>query len=219
MNDKLHIALLDDHPLIVKGLLALLRKWVFVSKVEGFTDVAAFNAYITQHKVDVAILDLRIKGEEVGYDLAAHIKKNVALTQVLIYTAHTETPIVNRCVNLGVDAYVSKDSDVSELKNALQQLMHEQTYFSSDIQDKIGSTGNAHNRNGAHADNEPLTSRELEILTLICKGNDYRQISEKMYISPNTVRKHRQNIMQKTHTHNMQQLYSYALERGLINSN
>ena len=74
---------------------------------------------------------------------------------------------------------------------------------------------NDHARKHYHRKNE-MSSREIEILILICKKKDYKQIAGILFISENTVRKHRQNLMLKTNSHNVTDLYEYALKHEII---
>lgn len=220
MNAKLNIAILDDHPLIIKGLASLLRKYTLVKSVVGFSDVKSFRDYLTNYEIDVVILDLRIKGEDLGFEITDFIKNQLSNIKVLIYSSHVESAIVSRCVHLGVDAYVSKDSSVNEIKTALQSLLNNQKYYSTDIHELLSNATLSNDLSSTKNQKKTkLSTREVEIIKLICMGYNYKQISEKLFISQNTVRKHRQNIMHKTDTHNIQALYKYARAMSIINDN
>lgn len=221
MTDKYSVAILDDHPLILSALRDLIRKIINVESVLTFTDMDEMKAHVDANYVSLAIIDLRINGRDSGYDMAKHIiSRENNDTAVLIYTSHSDYYHIADCLSLGVNAYISKDSPITEIRTAIEQIRKGQFYNSPDIQNIIIKNikprlEKTKSKDGSKV-NSYLTPRELEILTLICSGYTEKEISEKLFKSVSTVHKHRQNIMEKLNCNKVHYLYKYAYTKGLI---
>lgn len=221
MEQEISIAILDDHPLILQALKELTTKIKGVNRVVTFTEVDAFKEYITVNSPTIAIIDLRIHGKDQGLEMSKYIlNREHNNTAVLIYTSHTDYYHIADCLNCGVNAYISKDSPISEIRIAISQIVDGQNYNSPDVQ-RIVEHNIKPNIEGAKSRDDfgnpsYLTHRELEILTLICSGYTEHEISERLEISVGTSRKHRQHIMEKLNCNKVHYLYQYAITRGLI---
>ncbi len=218
MQTKLNTIILDDHPLILTGLIGLLKQCDHVASVHTFQNAHDLREHVTKNPVDLAIVDLRIANSESGLEVAKFLKQQLKQKiAVLIFSAHVERSYVNECLLLDVDAYVSKDSPIEEIKTAIEQIANGERYYSEDVKEVVFNHLVAkENSNRNILLKDKLTRREVEVLRLICKGSDYRKVSEILFISENTARKHRQNIMIKTNCHNTTDLYRYALDHHFI---
>lgn len=173
--------------------------------------------HVKEFSVDLAILDLRVSNSEGGIEMTKFIKMESPRTKIIIYSGHVDRSYIAECTDLDVDAFVSKDSPIDEVKEAIQQVFKNNRYYSENVKSLVLS--HAFNRTKYLLSNnikDRLTPREIEVIKLICKGYDYKRISKELFISLGTARKHRQNIMLKTDCKNGQHLYQYALENGII---
>lgn len=219
--EEVSIAILDDHPLILQGLSELTEKLEFVREVHSFSNVEDFKDYLKSSTPTIAILDLRIHGKDEGLEMAKYIlnkpNNNIA---VLIYTSHTDYYHIADCLNAGVSAYISKDSSISEIKIAINQILLGQNYNSPDVQFIVENNikPKLDSITSKDPDGNPsyLSQRELEVLTMICSGYTEIEIADRLNISSGTIRKHRQNIMEKLNCNKIHYLYQYAITRGLI---
>jgi len=139
---------------------------------------------------------------------------------VLIYTSHTDYYHIADCLNAGVSAYISKDSPITEIKIAINQILLGQNYNSPDVQFIVENNikPKLDSITSKDPDGNPsyLSQRELEVLTMICSGYTEEEIADRLNISVGTSRKHRQNIMEKLNCNKIHYLYQYAITRGLI---
>ncbi len=211
---KYNIAIVDDHPMILNGLIAYLKSVSYVETINGFLNINDFKAWIVQNPIDIAILDLRIHDKDGGFELAAHLKKEYPQTKILIYTAHLNSSYIMDCMSIGVNAYICKDSPVQEIKNAIAAFNKNEIYYSDDVAKLIKQHKKLYF--STLTNDELLSKREIEILRMICKGLNAEQIGAALFISKNTARKHRQNIMSKTDCHNVQELWQYASANRLL---
>lgn len=222
MDENISIAILDDHPLILEALKELTFKIKEVRHVVTFPEVEPFKAFIELNSPTIAIVDLRIHGKDLGLEMAKFIlNREHNTTAVLIYSSHTDYYHIADCLNSGVNAYVSKDSPISEIRIAIAQILEGQNYNSPDVQHivetNIKPAIEARKTKDNNGNTSYLTHRELEILTLICSGFTEQEIADRLDISIKTTRKHRQHIMEKLNCNKIHYLYQYAITRGLIN--
>jgi DNA-binding NarL/FixJ family response regulator len=138
--------------------------------------------------------------------------------RTLALTVHSNKQYVRAALKAGVDGYVLKDADRTEVLTAVKVIANGGRYLSPGISDILisgfldeGKTSNLRVCNAA------LTSREQEILTLIAEGNTNRAIAERLSLSTRTVEKYRAKIMIKLDLNSPQALTAYAIKNGLIN--
>ena len=216
-KDNLHIAILDDHPLILSGLIDLFKRNQLIAQTNTFDQPEEFKSFVSNNIVDVAIIDIRIFKSDAGLDMAKFVVSKKPNTKVLIYSGNVTISYITECLNIGVHGFISKDSPVQELSNAIEAVCNGYTYHSKDVNEII----NVHALIAEPLSTEQLkenllTPRELAILKLVCKGHEDKLIAEMLHISVLTVRTHRNKVLAKTNTHNFRELYLYATRNRLI---
>lgn len=211
---KYHIAIVDDHPMILNGLIAYLKSASFAASLKGFLNITDCKQYIEQHPIDLVILDMRLHNQDGGLALASYLKTAHPHIKILIYTAHLNSSYIMECVGIGVNAYICKDSPVQEIKEAIMAINKGELYYSADVAKLILQQKKLYV--SPLSQEGMLSKREIEVLQLICRGMNAEQIGACLYISKNTARKHRQNIMSKTDCHNVQELLQYASVNRLL---
>ena len=216
-KDNLHIAILDDHPLILSGLIDLFKRNQLIAQTNTFEQPEEFKSFVSNNIVDVAIIDIRIFKSDAGLDMAKFVVSKKPNTKVLIYSGNVTISYITECLNIGVHGFISKDSPVQELSNAIEAVCNGYTYHSKDVNEII----NVHALIAEPLSTEQLkenllTPRELAILKLVCKGHEDKLIAEMLHISVLTVRTHRNKVLAKTNTHNFRELYLYATKNRLF---
>lgn len=211
MSNKISIGIIDDHPLILSGLNELLTKYKDIGSIHSFANSVELFSYLAKSKLDVIIIDIRISKTDDGINISSIIKTKYSSIKIIIYSGFVNQSYILEALKIDVDAYVSKDSPIEEILLAVDSVIASKKYYSKDV---LHFTDFHHNINTVAA--VDLTEREVEILKLICKGLDYKQIADKLFISKFTVRSHRQNLMIKTKCHNIHDLYQYAIQNNLI---
>ncbi len=137
---------------------------------------------------------------------------------VLILTVHERDEYLFRALNAGALGYVLKESDLDELTNAVRTVARGQVYIQPTMAAKLVVDYLKRSNGGGRAGNSAgtLSPREKEVLTLIGEGCTTAQIAERLFVSPHTVRTHRDHIMEKLDLHNKAALIRYAVSHGLI---
>lgn len=197
------LAIVEDHALIREGLKSLLAHVPDLEIVADTGDGAKVEQLLAQTQADLLLLDLDLPGCH-GIALAARIKQQHPAIKILILTGSTDHASVIQAFAAGADGYLLKHEDSNELLEAIPAVLKNKRYISK----LLGPIDNFQECS------EQVTPREQQILKLIAAGQSTQQIADTLEVSILTVRKHRQNLMQKLALHNAVELTRYALRPG-----
>ena len=205
---KTKVILVDDHKLFRNGLKFILNE---IEGIEVIGEASNGKEYLELLKYltpDVTIMDISMP-EMNGVEACKLALEKDPTLKILILSMFGEDAYYNTMIDLGVKGFILKDSDNSELKNAIQTISNGSSYFSQELLLKII-------RNKNNSPGIKLSRRESEILELICKGQSTMQISEKLHISNRTVERHRASLLTKTESSNSISLAIYAIKNNII---
>ena len=208
---KIKLLVADDHKILLEGIVSLLRS-------EGSFTVAATagNGYevmelVNKNDYDVCLLDISMPLMD-GMEAAKLIKALKPEIKIIMLTSYNDNEIISELVHIGVSGYLLKNSDKSELVEAINKVMSGRYYFSAEVEEIImQGVGEKKNK-----DLIVLTEREIEIVKLLGREYTNEKIAAELHISYRTVETHRKNIMQKTKSHNLAGLLKHAYSKGLI---
>jgi DNA-binding NarL/FixJ family response regulator len=207
------IIIADDHIVLREGLTALLNS------VEGWTVVAQASdgfevlPLIEKHDPDLVILDLSMPNLG-GVETISRLQKMREKPVVLVLSAREDDLSVNEAMGAGAKGYVPKSADSDELQFAIRSLLKGKTYISPTV-----ASGVLNRDEETGKSTSPLTtlsSREREVMKLLCEGCPNRDVAKKLHISPRTIDSHRANIMKKLGVNSNAELTQLALKYGLI---
>jgi DNA-binding NarL/FixJ family response regulator len=210
MSKNRQIYIVDDHPLMRKGLAMTLEKEV------GF-DVCgqAESAEVALHEIlklkpDAAVIDISLPGMN-GIELVKNLLHQQPDLKILIVSRHDEELYAERALRAGAKGYLMKLEAVDVLVAAVRQILNGNLYLSEKIGNKLLmklATGNA-----GKSDNplDLLSDRELEVFELTGKGLSTKEIGKKLHISVKTVESHRANIKEKLHLNTATELMRHAV--------
>lgn len=211
-QDKIRLAIVDDHQIVIDGLISLLGGQPRYS-VELTTTSARFLLdQLRNIPVDVLLTDVMMP-EMNGRELAATIRKQHPHIRILALSMSGEGQLVNQMIaDADIAGYVLKNIGKSELLHALDKIAEGGLYFSEEVLAEMGKASLIRKENAeVH-----LTAREIEIIALIEKEFNNKQIADALFISERTVETHRKNIFRKTSTNSVLGLIKYAYEHKLI---
>ena len=204
------IVIVDDHPLFRKGLEQLIKSSDDAFKICGEAgDAAEGMAVIRQLKPDLAIVDLSLPGAN-GIELIKNIRAEFQKLPVLILSMHDESLYALRALRAGAQGYVMKQEALENVIVAIREVLAGRPYLSSEMSAKL-ITNFASGSNQA-SPTDKLSDRELEILELIGKGRDVREIAKVLHISAKTVETHRAHIKEKLNLKNARQVTRFAVQ-------
>lgn len=215
--NQVKILLVDDHTILRKGLAALLNEEARFSVIAEAEDGRSAIEKTRTLNPDVVILDISMPSLN-GLETARQLKKERPQTKILILTMHDSEEYIINALKLGVSGYLIKRDAPDELINAINAAMKNEIFLPPSVSTKL--VNNLMQKDIKIGEKEErfasLTPREREILQLIAEGSTNREIAEKLFISPKTVKAHRSNLMEKLDVHNTAEITQYAIMKGLI---
>ncbi len=212
MNRKITLALVDDHQIVIDGLLSLLKGHEHFRLVFATTDPTEVLSKLGETPVDILLTDVMMPGLA-GNELAKKVREKFPAIRILALSMSGQGDLVNEMINdADISGYVLKNVGKQELIKALEKIAGGGIYFSEEVITELQrSSERKKQKEDAH-----LTDREIEIIRLIEKEYNNKQIAEELFISERTVETHRKNIFRKTSTNSVIGLVKYAYEHKLI---
>jgi DNA-binding NarL/FixJ family response regulator len=210
-ENKKRIVLVDDHPVLRKGLARL------IDSKEGFgvcgeaSTADEAMVLIRELKPHLAIVDIGLPGAS-GIDLTKSIRTEFPNIPVLILSMHDDALYATRALRAGATGYIVKQDAIDNIATALQETLDGRRYLSPGIVEQLQTDGLGDQLRSSHDLIDQLTDRELEIFHLIGKGRDVREIADALAVSPKTVETHRTNIKEKLRLKNSRQVARVALQ-------
>jgi DNA-binding NarL/FixJ family response regulator len=204
------IVIVDDHPLFRKGLEQLINNSDNAFMICGEAgDAAEGMSVIRQLKPDLVMVDLSLPGAN-GIELIKNIRAEFAKLPVLILSMHDESLYALRALRAGAQGYVMKQEALENVISAIREVLAGRPYLSHDMSAKLITNFASGTTDGNPTDK--LSDRELEILELIGKGRDVREIAKALHISAKTVETHRAHIKEKLNLKNARQVTRFAVQ-------
>jgi two-component system, NarL family, nitrate/nitrite response regulator NarL len=212
MSSKISLGIVDDHQIVIDGLLSLLKDEPGFKFVFATTSSKEVLDKLKSMPVDILLTDVMMP-ELPGNVLAREVKKTFPAIKILALSMNGEGSLVNEMINdADISGYVLKNIGKKELVKAIEKVANGGIYFSDEVIEELQKVANRKKENEqAH-----LTDREMEIIRLIEKEYSNKQIAEALFISERTVETHRKNIFRKTNTNSVIGLVKYAYEHRLI---
>lgn len=207
-KNKIKLAIVDDHPMILEGLKSLLEKDTKFH-VFSFTKGAAVIDFIQENKIDVILLDI-VLSDGNGLDFCKIIKQKAPQSIVIALSNQAERSIIFRFLENGGNGYILKNADSQEIIEGIEKALNGDLALSKEVQVIMLRTS------VTDFELPRLTKREKQILQAIAKGNTSAEIAEQLFISVITVETHRRNLLQKFKAKNMMELVKIATENQLI---
>ena len=206
------MALVDDHQIVIDGLMSLLKGHEKFRFAFATTDPSEVEDKLQQTQVDILLTDIMMP-KLPGNILAKNVRRKFPSIKILALSMSGQGDLVNEMINdADISGYVMKNIGKQELIKALEKIANGGIYFSDEIIDELKRTSERKKK----TEEAHLTDREIEIIRLIEKEYNNRQIAEALFISERTVETHRKNIFRKTHTNSVIGLVKYAYEQRLI---
>lgn len=215
----IRLIIVDDHVVVRSGLRMLLETEGGIEIVAEAGSAGEAIQAIQQTQPDVVLMDIGLPDMS-GIEATRQIKQRFPQVQVVALTIYEDEEYFFRMLEAGASGYVPKRAAPEELVLAIETAARGEVYLYPSmakllVRDYLAQQ--AHRpKEDLPANGEPLTPREQEILALLAEGATNEQIAERLVISPKTVARHRENIMEKLNLHSRAELVRYAIRKGII---
>lgn len=214
MIEPIRVLIVDDHRLVRKGLVALLRMQPEIEIVGEAENGEQAVEYASQSQPHVVLLDLSMPVMD-GLATIPAIRKLKSPPRILVLTSFSEDERVFAAIRAGALGYLLKDASPEELVEAIKAVAAGQPSLSPDMAQKL--VRQVHRASTpAPTTEESLTDRELDVLKLVATGLSNSEIAEHLVISERTVGAHISRILDKLRLTNRTQATLYALREGLV---
>ena len=211
---KYNIFILDDHEAIVRGLEAELKCSDF--NIFSSSKLSDLKRILQIEPIDLLILDYELE-ECIAIDILPSIRKVYPNLSVIIYTMHTESWIISMLIKCGINGMVVKGDKIEELKIGVHKvLIDKERYYSvSALKTVLSIIGDQFSKRTLVYHPSP---KELEVINLLSIGDTSEEISEKLFLSKNTIDTMRRNILLKSGAANVSHLMRIAFLNGWISA-
>jgi two-component system, NarL family, response regulator NreC len=213
---RIRILLADDHALVRAGIRSLLEQQPDMEVVGEAANGQEAIESVCDLRPDVVIMDIAMPGTT-GLEATRHIKSRLPEVRILTLTMLEDERYFFQSIHAGASGFIVKGALPEEFLVAVRTVAAKQVYLYPSLNKKLVEEY----LSCAHADPtgtapKALTDREQQVVRLIAEGRTRREIADQLGISPNTVERHRQNVMAKLDLHNRAALVKYAIRKGLI---
>jgi DNA-binding NarL/FixJ family response regulator len=206
-EDTVSVVIVEDHLALRKGLELLLRGTEF-SVIGTADDAEEGQKLIERRKPDLAIVDIGLPGRS-GLDLTRRILRSMPQLGVLLYTGIGDKDTLVRALDSGARGFALKAGSPEELLAAIQAVARGESYVDERLRPLLLARFTTE-RIGV------LSPREREVLDLLAKGLNGEEVAERLVLSPETVRTHVRNAMEKLEANTRVHAVAIALRQGEI---
>lgn len=208
-KNTIKIFIVDDHQMIIEGLKSLLKKEQNIELVGSANSAERCMQFFKVYTCDVILMDINLPDTN-GIELCAIITKKYPLVKVIALSTFNQGTYVRKMIESGANGYLLKNADKHEILKAITTVMSGNNYLTIEAEKALRYENDQQNKL------PKLTKRELEVLGLIANGLTNHQISEKLFISIDTVDSHRKNLHSKLNVNNTAMLIKFATSNNLL---
>ena len=207
------IILADDHPLILTGIRSLIaHNQPGCEVVAEAHQVSELLNTLQQHSCDLLITDFSMPGDERsdGLTMIQQLKRDYPTLPILVLTQIHNAGILQSLLQLGVSGVLLKKAVISELSDAIRQILSGQSYIGSSVKTLLAEAGLDH-----HTTSIQLTPKESEVVRLLASGMSVTQVAEYLHRSVKTISTQKKSAMLRLGITSDSGLFFYAKKHGL----
>ena len=217
-SEKLRVLVVDDHALFRRGLQMVLEQEPDLELVGEASDGTEAVEKAQELMPDVILMDVRMPKRS-GIEATVQIRDLMPHVKILMLTISDEEADLYEAIKAGASGYLLKEIPIEEVADAIRSVWAGQSRISPSMASKLLNEFAAISKASAEKPEIPaprLTDREMEVLKLVAKGMNNRDIAKELYISENTVKNHIRNILEKLHLHSRMEAVVYAVREKMI---
>jgi DNA-binding NarL/FixJ family response regulator len=211
------VVLVDDHVLLRNGLASLIGSFGrFDVLFEASDGKDLIRQLKTSRLPEIVLLDIGMP-EMDGYETACYLRRHYPEIKVLALTMSDMDSSIVRMLKNGAKGYILKDIDAAGLEHALDSVLDKGYYYSETVTERLIDTiNNSDEPDRRFRDLLMLNERELEFMKLVCTEWTYKEIADRMYLSPRTIDGYRDALFEKLNIKTRVGLAMYAVRNGIV---
>ena len=213
--NRIRVLVADDHALLRAGLRALLETLPGIEVVGEAPNGAEAVRLSALTRPSVVLMDISMPGLN-GIEATRRLREAEHSPYVLMLSMHAGEEMVRESLEAGATGYLLKDSERSELEEAVRATARGELWISPQVSRALAPSLLHGPRSAGSHSLQKLTSRQREVLQLIAEGRTTREIAESLQLSVKTVESHRANLMERLDIHDLAGLVRYAVRVGLV---
>ncbi|MGH3447313.1 MAG: response regulator [Nocardioidaceae bacterium] len=216
-KEPIRVVVVDDQELFRRGLVMLVAAEGDIEVVGEASDGDEAVDIVTAKAPDVVLLDVKMPKRS-GIEACSTINRLVPAASIIMLTMSDDETDLYDAVKNGASGYLLKESSIDQVSHAIRVVADGQSLISPTMATKLLEEFKSISHNAAGSDGltPRLTDRELEVLNLVAHGLNNGQIASKLFISPNTVKNHVRNILEKLQLHSRMEAVMYAVRENLL---
>lgn len=207
------VALVDDHQIIIDGLKSLLQDEESIDIVDFAVSGEGALKLVREQDIDVLILDIHMPNMD-GLEVLDEIRKSNRDLKIVMLTMHDEPAFIRTSLEKGANGYMLKNISKANIVKAIETVMAGDYYLSGTATSKLVELQTQSAQPSSQV--VELSTRELDVIRLICDERTTEEIADELSITPNTVKSHRKKIMTKIGVRNIAGVVRYAMENDLV---
>lgn len=214
---SIRLGMADDESLFRKGMALLIQSFENIDLILEAQDGNDLLKQLSSSDSlpDILLLDLKMPGLN-GIETVKILGSQFPDIKVIILSTYFSKAFVVNMIELGVSAYLPKNSSPETVESTIKNVHEKSFYYSEDVMTMIRENMMDKKRQGQASFVVQLTDREKEILQMICEQFTNTEIGEKLFISSRTVEGHRNNLLQKLNCRNTAGLVAFAIQNNLV---
>lgn len=209
-TDIITVGIVEDDPTIRQQLALLINASEDIGCVAVHPDAESAANELLENTPEVVLLDIGLPGMS-GIDLLKKIKDQLPDTDFIMLTVSEEDENVFNSICNGATGYLLKETPSAKILDAIREVKQGGSPMSAGIARKVIQSFHQPEK-----EESILSERELEVLQMLCNGDNYRSIAEKLFVTGHTIRAHIKNIYKKMHVHSRAEAVKEAIRKGLV---
>lgn len=198
--------LVDDHEIVRNGLRLVLKEFYPTCRVDEAGDERSAMSYLADLQYDLVILDIHLPASD-SIRITEFIRRTAKDTRILVYSMGQESIYARRFLKAGAAGFVSKNSNLNELRKAIETVLGGRSYLSAEVLEQLADDLGQSRRENPF---ESLSSREFEVATLLMNDHSITQTAEIMGIGVSTAATHKARLFEKLHVRTIAELVKLA---------
>lgn len=197
----MNIMIVDDHSVVRLGISNMITTSTNHNIVGEASSIESMLAQLEKQIPDLILLDNKLPDGE-GIDAVSQLKSSHPQVKIIILTAFTDATMIKEALRLGADGYLLKNIDRKQILNAIETVSIGGTCYDASLLKGIIGKMNDDKTGSQYFNEEPLTTKEQDILRLVSKGLKNKEIAQELFMAEKTVRNYLSRIMKKINVSN-----------------